>query len=173
MHIGIIEPLNELVLNKRVLFIKPRGTSIHLKFCRPGSEGSALHLQVYSLDGVTKSLTKAYKLFTEGKFSNALQAFNQVLWTIPLVVVSSRREVDEVKELITICRSVIPLCHKNLVLRLQSCWGQCQLLSWPLPVPWDLKAHLFSGVLCTNFEVWLQAARPQPPASHQRKCVKG
>lgn len=63
-----------------------------------------LHLQAYSLDGVSESLKKAYKLFTDGKFSNALQAFNQMLWTIPLVVVSSRKEVDEVKELITICR---------------------------------------------------------------------
>ena len=63
-----------------------------------------LPLQAYSLDGVSESLKKAYKLFTDGKFSNALQAFNQMLWTIPLVVVSSRKEVDEVKELITICR---------------------------------------------------------------------
>ena len=53
---------------------------------------------------MSESLKKAYKLFTDGKFSNALQAFNQMLWTIPLVVVSSRKEVDEVKELITICR---------------------------------------------------------------------
>ena len=61
-------------------------------------------MQAYSLDGVSESLKKAYKLFTDGKFSAALQAFNQMLWTIPLVVVASRQEVDEVKELITICR---------------------------------------------------------------------
>lgn len=67
-------------------------------------------LQAYSLDGVSDSLKKAYKLFTDGKFSNALQAFNQMLWTIPLVVVSSRKEVDEVKELLTICRSA---AHTN------------------------------------------------------------
>ena len=53
---------------------------------------------------MSESLKKAYKLFTDGKFSNALQAFNQMLWTIPLVVVATRKEVDEVKELITICR---------------------------------------------------------------------
>lgn len=67
-------------------------------------------LQAYSLDGVSDSLKKAYKLFTDGKFSNALQAFNQMLWTIPLVVVTSRKEVDEVKELLTICRSA---AHTN------------------------------------------------------------
>lgn len=64
---------------------------------------------------MSESLNKAYKLFTEGKFSNALQAFNLMLWTIPLVVVSSRKEVDEVKELITICRSGTAAsqhCHK-------------------------------------------------------------
>ena len=55
---------------------------------------------------MTEQLKKAYKLFTEGKFTNALQGFNQVLWTIPMVVVDSRKEVDEVKELITICRSL-------------------------------------------------------------------
>lgn len=58
----------------------------------------------HSLDGVSDALKKAYKLFTDGKFSAALQAFNQMLWTIPLVVVTSRKEVDEVKELISICR---------------------------------------------------------------------
>ena len=67
-------------------------------------------LQAYSLDKVSDSLKKAYKLFTDGKFSNALQAFNQMLWTIPLVVVTSRKEVDEVKELLTICRSAV---HTN------------------------------------------------------------
>lgn len=109
--------------NNRLLCIQTGVASIHLKFCRPGFEDHAVHLQVYSLDGVTESLNKAYKLFTEGKFSNALQAFNQVLWTIPLVVVSSRREVDEVKELITICRSATPLCHINCCLHMQSCCG--------------------------------------------------
>lgn len=63
-------------------------------------------VQAFSLDGVTEQLKKAYKLFTEGRFTNALQGFNQVLWTIPMVVVDSRQEVDEVKELITIGRSV-------------------------------------------------------------------
>ena len=66
-------------------------------------------MQAFSLDGVSEQLKKAYRLFTEGKFTNALQGFNQVLWTIPMVVVESRKEVDEVKELITICRSAFPL----------------------------------------------------------------
>ena len=76
---------------------------------KQGDSNSVLVLlQAYSLDGVSESLKKAYKLFTDGKFSNALQAFNQMLWTIPLVVVATRKEVDEVKELITICRHARP-----------------------------------------------------------------
>lgn len=89
--------------------------------CRPETQSRDLHLQAYSLDGVSESLKKAYKLFTDGKFSNALQAFNQMLWTIPLVVVSSRKEVDEVKELITICRFATP-ASDNLI-------GSCSVQS--------------------------------------------
>lgn len=41
---------------------------------------------------------------TEGKFTDALRAFTRMLHVIPLTVVESRKEVDEVKELITICK---------------------------------------------------------------------
>ena len=61
-------------------------------------------LQPFSLNGAGEQLKRAYKLVTEGKFSDALRAINQVLWTIPLVVVDTRREVDELKELIGICK---------------------------------------------------------------------
>lgn len=77
-------------------------------------------LQAFSLDAVSEQLKKAYRLFTEGKFTNALQGFNQVLWTIPMVVVDSRKEVDELKELITICRRVasglLTISHSLLTL---------------------------------------------------------
>jgi hypothetical protein len=35
---------------------------------------------------------------TEGKFTEALKLFSQLLTTIPLVVVDTRKEVDDVKE---------------------------------------------------------------------------
>ena len=65
---------------------------------------SSACLQPFSLNGAGEQLKRAYKLVTEGKFSDALRAINQVLWTIPLVVVDTRREVDELKELIGICK---------------------------------------------------------------------
>eukprot|EP01025_Chloroclados_australasicus_P052828 TRINITY_DN6173_c0_g1_i3.p1 TRINITY_DN6173_c0_g1~~TRINITY_DN6173_c0_g1_i3.p1 ORF type:complete len:868 (+),score=125.06 TRINITY_DN6173_c0_g1_i3:140-2605(+) len=59
---------------------------------------------VYSLQSVEISLKRAYKLVTEGKFSNALEMFNSMLLMIPMIVVQSRKEVDEVKEVISICK---------------------------------------------------------------------
>ena len=49
-----------------------------------------------------------YRSVTEGRFSEALRQVNTILHIIPLTVVDSRREVDEVKELISIARSVLP-----------------------------------------------------------------
>eukprot|EP01024_Parvocaulis_polyphysoides_P013881 TRINITY_DN15503_c0_g1_i3.p2 TRINITY_DN15503_c0_g1~~TRINITY_DN15503_c0_g1_i3.p2 ORF type:complete len:288 (-),score=19.14 TRINITY_DN15503_c0_g1_i3:654-1517(-) len=59
---------------------------------------------IFSLQSLEASLKRAYKLVTEGKFSNALDTFNQMLLMVPMLVVDSRKEVDEVKELITICK---------------------------------------------------------------------
>eukprot|EP00891_Asterochloris_glomerata_P008996 jgi/Astpho2/8996/fgenesh1_pm.00133_%23_27_t len=67
----------------------------------------------FSLNGAGEQLKRAYKLVTEGKFSDALRAINQVLWTVPLVVVDTRREVDELKELIGICKEY------NIALRIE------------------------------------------------------
>eukprot|EP00955_Chlamydomonas_euryale_P055556 356142-Chlamydomonas_euryale.AAC.3 len=39
----------------------------------------------------------AYKLVTEGKFTDALKAFTRMLHVIPLTVVATRKEVDDVK----------------------------------------------------------------------------
>ena len=41
---------------------------------------------------------------TEGKFSEALRQTNSMLCAIPLTVVDSRREVDDVKELLSIVK---------------------------------------------------------------------
>lgn len=47
-----------------------------------------------------------YRLFKDGKFGDAHKAVRQILHSIPLLVVETRREVDEVKELLTIARCV-------------------------------------------------------------------
>ena len=49
-------------------------------------------------------LIKAYRMVTEGKFADALAAFDEILHSIPLLVVDSRKESDEVKELLSIAR---------------------------------------------------------------------
>ncbi len=49
----------------------------------------------------------AYKLVTEGKFADGLKAFQSMLRAIPLLVVESRREVDEAKELVGICKEYV------------------------------------------------------------------
>ncbi|RZC55738.1 hypothetical protein C5167_014589 [Papaver somniferum] len=54
-----------------------------------------------------EKLNAAYKLTTSGKFSEALHLFLGILHSIPLIVVDSRREVDEVKELIIIAKEYV------------------------------------------------------------------
>ena len=55
----------------------------------------------------------AYRATTDGKFSEALRLFLTILHTILVIVVDSRREVDEVKELIGIGKKYV------LVLRME------------------------------------------------------
>ncbi|XP_057816262.2 coatomer subunit alpha-1 [Cryptomeria japonica] len=49
----------------------------------------------------------AYKATTEGKFTEALRLFLTILHTVPVVVVDSRKEVDDVKELIGIAKEYV------------------------------------------------------------------
>jgi coatomer protein complex subunit alpha (xenin) len=67
--------------------------------------------QPYSLEMLEEKLKGMYRTVTEGKFSDALRQVNTLLAVIPLTVVDSRREVDEIKELISIakCASRTPL----------------------------------------------------------------
>lgn len=54
-----------------------------------------------------EKLRTGYKLTTAGKLSEALRTFTNILHTIPLIVVDTRREVDEVKELIIIVKEYV------------------------------------------------------------------
>ncbi|KAG2586352.1 hypothetical protein PVAP13_5NG047400 [Panicum virgatum] len=62
---------------------------------------------VFNFSQMDDKLKAAYKATTEGKFPEALRQFLCILHTIPLLVVDSRREVDEVKELIGIVREYV------------------------------------------------------------------
>lgn len=62
---------------------------------------------VFNFSQLEEKLKAGYKATTAGKFTEALRLFLSILHTIPLIVVESRREVDEVKELIIIVREYV------------------------------------------------------------------
>uniref|UniRef100_A0A7N0SZM6 Coatomer subunit alpha n=1 Tax=Kalanchoe fedtschenkoi TaxID=63787 RepID=A0A7N0SZM6_KALFE len=62
---------------------------------------------VYNFSQLEEKLKSAYKTTTAGKFTEALRLFLSILHTIPLIIVGSRREVDEVKELIIIVKEYV------------------------------------------------------------------
>lgn len=62
---------------------------------------------VFNFSQLEEKLKASYKATTTGKFTEALRLFLSILHTIPLIVVDSRREVDEVKELITIVKEYV------------------------------------------------------------------
>ncbi|XP_073024990.1 coatomer subunit alpha-1-like isoform X1 [Primulina eburnea] len=62
---------------------------------------------VFNFSQLDEQLKAGYKATTAGKFSEALRHFLAILHTIPLIVVETRREVDEVKELIIIVKEYV------------------------------------------------------------------
>ncbi|KAF5734159.1 coatomer subunit alpha-1 [Tripterygium wilfordii] len=62
---------------------------------------------VFNFSQLEEKLKLGYKATTTGKFTEALRVFISILHTIPLIVVESRREVDEVKELIIIVKEYV------------------------------------------------------------------
>eukprot|EP00250_Pteridium_aquilinum_P020114 c24708_g1_i4 orf=186-3830(-) len=75
-------------------------------------ESSASNLRsppalLYKLSLAEEKLKQAYRVTTEGKFTEALKLFLGILHMIPLLVVDTRKEVDEVKELVSICKEYV------------------------------------------------------------------
>ncbi|TQE12046.1 hypothetical protein C1H46_002440 [Malus baccata] len=62
---------------------------------------------VFKFSELEEKLKAGYKATTQGKFADALRLLLGILHTIPLIVVDSRREVDEVKELIIIVKEYV------------------------------------------------------------------
>ncbi|WOH04305.1 hypothetical protein DCAR_0623714 [Daucus carota subsp. sativus] len=62
---------------------------------------------VFSFTQLEDKLKAGYKATTAGKFTEGLRLFQGILHTIPLIVVDTRREVDEVKELIIIVKEYV------------------------------------------------------------------
>ena len=62
---------------------------------------------VFRFSLLDEKLILVYRATTDGKFSEALRLFLTILHTIPVIVVDSRREVSEVKELIGIAKEYV------------------------------------------------------------------
>ncbi|KAK6115282.1 hypothetical protein DH2020_007551 [Rehmannia glutinosa] len=62
---------------------------------------------IFNFSQLEERLKAGYKATTAGKLSEALRHFLAILHTIPLIVVETRREVDEVKELIVIVKEYV------------------------------------------------------------------
>ncbi|KAM7258185.1 hypothetical protein ACFE04_013926 [Oxalis oulophora] len=62
---------------------------------------------VFKFPLLEEKLKFGYKATTQGKFTDALRIFLSILHTIPLIVVDSRREADEVKDLIIIVKEYV------------------------------------------------------------------
>merc|ERR1719247_3592689 len=78
----------------------------------PGKD--TLPLACVKLPNLVNSLKAAYKLFQGGKFEDAKAAFQNIMTSIPLLVVDTRQEVSEVKELLAICREYITAIRLKL-----------------------------------------------------------
>ena len=77
-------------------------------FLRTGDSGSkSLPRVAIRLENLTREVKLGYKAFVAGKFSEARVIFLSVLHKAPLVVVNSRAEEKDVRELIAICREYI------------------------------------------------------------------
>ncbi|MFH4977259.1 hypothetical protein AB6A40_003968 [Gnathostoma spinigerum] len=60
-----------------------------------------------SLGDLANRLQNCYHLTTTGKFGDAIDKFRHVLLAVPLLVVDSKQEVTEARQLIDICREYI------------------------------------------------------------------
>ncbi|KAI9180850.1 hypothetical protein LWI28_008710 [Acer negundo] len=62
---------------------------------------------VFNFSQLDEKLKAGYRATTTGKFADGLRLFISILHTIPLIVVESRREVDEVKALLDIVKEYV------------------------------------------------------------------
>ena len=58
----------------------------------------------FKLAMLEKKVVEAYEHVTKNRLADAVAAFTAILHTVPLLVVETRKEVDDVKELLSICR---------------------------------------------------------------------
>lgn len=90
----------------------PQVTSLRSFLVRGGtdrapSEKENLPKLCFKLPALIERLTAAYKAFHAGKFAESREHFDFILHTIPLTVVTTRSENNELKELLDISREYV------------------------------------------------------------------
>lgn len=115
-QIGVVnfEPLKPLFVqlfmgSRACLSTIPSVPPVFVHFQRNSGEppSKALPLLSISLAPLIEKLKAGYKATTGGKFSEAMALFLSILHSIPLLVVETKQEINETKELIGICREYI------------------------------------------------------------------
>jgi coatomer protein complex subunit alpha (xenin) len=117
---------------------------------------------------LVERLKVAYKLTTGGKFGDALATFLSIIHTLPLVVVETRGEVNEVKELLNICKEyviAIRLELKRKALKDDPTRG-CQLAALfshcalqPIHLTLSLQVAMMAAYKVKNLQMALGLAR--------------
>lgn len=59
------------------------------------------------LNDLIQTLQVCYQLTTSGKFTEAIEKFQNIVMSVPLLIVENRQEMAEAQQLINICREYI------------------------------------------------------------------
>eukprot|EP01027_Heterolobosea_sp_BB2_P024293 GEZU01036571.1.p1 GENE.GEZU01036571.1~~GEZU01036571.1.p1 ORF type:complete len:1205 (-),score=317.64 GEZU01036571.1:47-3661(-) len=90
------------------LLLPPTSLPLQRNYMEAGEKRStSLPALAISLAALEKEVKVAYKATTEGRFNDARTSFMSILHSLLLVAVSTKDEVDEIKELLGICREYI------------------------------------------------------------------
>eukprot|EP00123_Amoebidium_parasiticum_P013063 comp21742_c0_seq1/m.30782 comp21742_c0_seq1/g.30782 ORF comp21742_c0_seq1/g.30782 comp21742_c0_seq1/m.30782 type:complete len:1239 (-) comp21742_c0_seq1:244-3960(-) len=79
---------------------------IHRNWKDAGPRGGKPIITV-SLESLVQQLQGAYQATTQGKFQEAVQRFQAILVSIPLLVVDTKKELTDAQQLLSICREYI------------------------------------------------------------------
>lgn len=112
------------------------------KWCCPNGvmrtcvAGTPAREGVRGVASVQTALKEGYGHFKNGKFVDALAAFQSILEMIPLTVAETRRDADDVKELLSVCREY----HTGLRCEIE----RRKVPSLPFPSPSRLHCAIFA-----------------------------
>ncbi|XP_065843949.1 coatomer subunit alpha-like [Oscarella lobularis] len=144
----------------------------------------------FNLAGLVQRLQAAYQLTTQGKFSDAVNKFRQILLSVPFTVVDSKQELTEAQQLVGICREYLlglsmemarkELPKASLDSQKRSCemaayFTHCNLQPVHLLLALRTAQNLFYKVKnfksCSSFARRLLELGPKPDMAQQSRKV--